>query len=138
MPTTPSRNDSGIDTIFAYDWDEESGVPSGKRTFAKLGEYEIPDGGTVDAEGYVWTVTNGAFSGVGEVRRFAPDGMLDRTIVMPTPKTTSLMFGGPDLDILFVTTMNMPSSIPDTPADGKLFAIHGLGVRGLPERRFAG
>jgi len=130
--------DSSLDTIFAYDWDEDRGVPSGKRPFAKLAAREIPDGGTVDAEGFVWTATNGAFSGVGELRRFAPDGALERTIVMPTPKPTSLMFGGPDLDILYVTTMNMPSDVADTPYDGKLFSIHGLGIRGLPERRFAG
>jgi L-arabinonolactonase len=130
--------DSGLDTIFAYDWDEDRGVPTGKRPFAKLARYEIPDGGAVDAEGYVWTATNGSFSGIGEVRRFAPDGSLDRTIQMPTAKTTSLTFGGPNLDILYVTTMKMPSPIADTPADGKLFAIHGLGVRGQPERRFAG
>jgi len=130
--------DSSLDTIFAYDWDEETGVPSAKRPFAKLAPQEIPDGGTVDADGFVWTVTNGAFTGVGELRRFAPDGRLDRTIKMPTPKPTSLMFGGRDLDILYVTTMNMPSQIAETPDDGKLFSIHGLGIRGLPERRFAG
>ena len=130
--------DSTTDTISAYDWDVEQGIPRNKRPFARTAAREVPDGGTVDSEGFVWTVTNGAFTGVGELRRFAPDGTLDRAIVMPTPKPTSLMFGGPELDILFVTTMNMPSEIPETPFDGRLFAIHGLGIRGLPERRFAG
>jgi L-arabinonolactonase len=130
--------DSTTDTIFAYDWDEEAGVPSRRRPFARTAAREIPDGGTVDAEGCVWTVTNGSLTGVGELRRFTPDGTQDRTIVMPVPKPTSLMFGGPELDILYVTTMKMPSEIADTPQDGMLFAIHGLGIRGLPERRFAG
>ena len=130
--------DSVDDTIYAYDWNEADGVPTNRRIFATTARNEIPDGGTVDAEGYVWTTTNGAFTGVGELRRFAPDGRLDRTIVMPVPKPTSLMFGGPDLDIIFVTTMKMTTAIPDTPQDGHLLAVHGAGVRGVAERRFAG
>ena len=53
---------------------------------------------------------------------------------------TSLMFGGPELDILFVTTMAYrPPGLPPKPREaGHLFAITGLGVRGLPETRFAG
>ena len=48
------------------------------------------------------------------------------------------MFGGPDLDIAFVTTMTIPGSVAETPFDGKLLAVSGLGVRGVPERRFGG
>jgi sugar lactone lactonase YvrE len=58
---------------------------------------------------------------------------------MPVRKVTSVMFGGPDLDILFVTSMAKPP-LPRFPADGQargaLFAVRGLGVRGLPEHRF--
>lgn len=130
--------DSTADTIYAYDWDEAAGVPANRRTFATLARRETPDGGTVDAEAHVWTVTNGAFTGVGELRRFAPDGTVERTIVLPVPKPTSLTFGGPDLDIIFVTTMKMATPVPDTPQDGHLLAVYGAGVRGLAERRFAG
>ncbi len=130
--------DSALDTIFAYDWDVQTGTPHHKRTFATLPPRCIPDGGTVDSQGYVWTAANGAFSGIGELRRYAPDGTLERKISLPVPKPTSLMFGGADLDILFVTTMNIEGEIPSTPQDGSLFAIHGLGISGLPERRFGG
>ncbi len=130
--------DTNLQTIFVFDWDEASGTPRNRRPFVQGAEIDLPDGCTVDAEGYVWSVFNGAYTGKGQVRRFAPDGTLDRTIDMPTPRPTSLMFGGPDLDILFVTSMTIPSDIPKTPFDGRLFSIHGLGARGLPERRFAG
>ncbi len=130
--------DTTRDTIFAYDWNEATGTPTARRCFAAPGTGVAPDGGTVDAEGFVWTATNGALSGVGELRRYAPDGSLDRTVTMPVVKLTSLMFGGPDLDILFVTSMNLPSVVAPRPDDGCLFAVHGLGIRGLPERRFAG
>ncbi len=132
--------DSVEDAIYAFDWDEARGAPSNKRLFVQCERGFIPDGAAVDSEGYYWTAMNGAFSGVGEVRRYAPDGTLDRAITMPTPRLASLTFGGPDLDILYVTTLigNQPTPIPNIPADGKLFSLHGLGVRGLPSRRFAG
>ncbi|MNY62243.1 hypothetical protein D3C86_1990260 [compost metagenome] len=58
---------------------------------------------------------------------------------MPVKKVTSVMFGGPDLDVLYVTSMARPP-LPRFPGDGQdrgaLFAVYGLGVKGLPERRF--
>jgi sugar lactone lactonase YvrE len=59
---------------------------------------------------------------------------------MPTPRLSSLTFGGPDLDILYVTTLigNQETPVPVGPLDGHLFSVHGLGVRGLPAHRFAG
>jgi sugar lactone lactonase YvrE len=48
------------------------------------------------------------------------------------------MFGGPELDILFVTTMALNYSGQSAPLRGSLLAVTGLGVRGLPEPRFAG
>ena len=54
--------------------------------------------------------------------------------------TTSVIFGGPDLDIAYVTSMARPMGgrYHQEKEAGHLFAIHGLGVRGLPEPRFAG
>ena len=130
--------DTSDDTIYAYDWDEQSGAVDNKRAFVRAAPQSIPDGATVDAEGYLWSTANGAFSGKGELRRYAPDGTLDRVVSLPSPKPTSVMFGGPDLDIAFVTTMTIPGSVAETPFDGKLLAVRGLGVRGVPERRFGG
>ena len=130
--------DSVDDTISCYDWDVELGTVSNKRVFTTLDAQSIPDGATVDAEGYLWSTLNGAFSGRGELRRFAPDGTLDRIIALPTTKPTSVMFGGPDLQTIYVTSMTLPGKSPETPFDGKLLAITGAGIEGLPERRFAG
>lgn len=130
--------DCMIDRIYAYDWDADSGIPSNRRIFAETEKGAIPDGACVDAEGGYWFVVNGAATGIGEVRRIAPDGSLDRVITMPVACPTSLCFGGPDLDVLYVTTMNMPTVAKASPHDGALFAIHGTGARGLPQRRFAG
>jgi L-arabinonolactonase len=62
-------------------------------------------------------------------------------IDMPVKKVTSVMFGGPNMDVLFVTSMAKPP-LPRFPGDGvlrgSLFAIYDLGIRGLQEPRFAG
>jgi sugar lactone lactonase YvrE len=47
------------------------------------------------------------------------------------------MFGGPDLDVLFVTTWGS-GEVPGRkaradPLGGGLFGIYGLGVEGVPE-----
>jgi L-arabinonolactonase len=124
--------------ISAYDYDTATGTIANKRTFAKMQwEGGAFDGATVDAEGCVWS----AIVYAGKLARYAPDGTLERVIDMPVKKVTSAMFGGPNLDILYVTSMAKPPlpRFPDDPAPrGSLFAIHDLGVRGVPEARFAG
>ena len=91
----------------------------------------------MDAEGYVWS----ALVYGGKLLRFAPDGSVDREIDVPVKKVTSVMFGGSNLDILFVTSM-AKRPLPRFPGDGvlrgSLFAIYDFGVQGLPETRFAG
>ena len=124
--------------ISAYDYHQASGTVANKRCFCRIpADGGAFDGATVDAEGCVWS----AHVYAGRIVRYRPDGSVERVIEMPVKKVTSVMFGGPDLDVLFVTSMAKPP-LPRFPGDGvlrgSLFAIHGLGVRGVPEPRFAG
>ncbi len=127
--------DSSRQVIWAFDYDPKTGTPSRKRVFADLKPLgTAPDGATVDAEGHVWT----ALVRSGQVGRFDPQGRLVRQIDMPAKHPTSLSFGGPDLDVLFVTSIS--ASLRFTAKEeeaGWIFAIEGLGVAGLPERRIA-
>lgn len=129
--------DTWTGEIWAYDFDVETGAISNRRTFAKVDTTGggAADGATVDAEGCLWN----ALVYAGKLVRYTPDGAVDRIIDMPVKKVTSVMFGGPDLDILYVTSMAKPP-LPRFPGDGvmrgSLFAIHDLGIRGVPEPRF--
>jgi len=60
-------------------------------------------------------------------------------IEMPVRCPASCMFFGPELDRLFVPTIN-PAFLgrEPTPQEGANFVIEGLGVCGLPEPRYAG
>jgi sugar lactone lactonase YvrE len=129
--------DSWKREIYAYDYDPASGAATGRRPWVSFADLPgIPDGATVDAEGFVWSAAVYA----GQLLRFAPDGRLDRAIGLPVQAITSIMFGGPDLDIAYVTSMarRIDGVAPREREAGHLFAVHGLGVRGLPEPRFKG
>lgn len=131
--------DTWTGEIWAYDYDLETGGVANRRTFTKVDQSGggAADGSTVDAEGCLWN----ALVYDGKIVRYRPDGSVERVIEMPVKKVTSVMFGGSDLDILYVTSMAKPP-LPRFPGDGvlrgSLFAITGLGIKGVPEPRFGG
>ena len=128
--------DTRRNAIFAYDYDTATGDIGPERVAVDTTPYDSgPDGGTVDSEGYLWS----ALVHASRIGRFAPDGSLDRLIDMPCTRPASVMFGGPDLDIVFVPSIRDSGNVRgDKEIDGALFAIHGLGIAGVPEPRFAG
>ncbi|MBC7985997.1 MAG: SMP-30/gluconolactonase/LRE family protein [Sphingomonadaceae bacterium] len=129
-------SDSLIHTIYAYDYDIESGEVANRRVFADTRELGgIPDGATVDSDGLMWmAICEGA-----KVVAFRPDGKVERIIDMPVALTASVMFGGPDLDLLYVTSID-PALLgrESSDDDGQTFVIEGLGARGIAEPRYAG
>lgn len=130
-------SDTWTGEIWAYDYDSSSGGVSSRRTFAKVDTSGggAADGATVDSEGYLWQ----ALVYSGTIVRYSPDGKIDRLLEMPVLKATSLTFGGPGLDVMYVTSMSKPP-LPRFPEDGQLrgslFAVTGLGVTGVAEPRY--
>ena len=111
--------------VWAFDYDVDSGTPHNRRVFIDMNAYPgRPDGAAVDADGCYWICGNDA----GLVHRFTPDGRLDRSIAVPTSKPAMCAFGGPGLDTLFVTSIQ----IDGDPLSGAIFALRP-GVTGLPE-----
>jgi sugar lactone lactonase YvrE len=124
--------------VYAYDFDAASGSISNRRVFASVDKSSggFPDGLTVDADGYVWSVHNA----IGKVVRYTPSGEIERTIELPVPRPCGCIFGGDKLDTLYVTTARetlTPEQIEKYPLSGSVFAA-SPGVRGLPEPQFAG
>jgi L-arabinonolactonase len=120
--------------IYAYDYDIERGTVANRRPFASTAELGgIPDGATVDAEDHVWS----AICEGGKLVRFRPDGSIERIVEMPLKLPGSVMFGGPELDRLYVPTLS-PAFLgrPADPLDGSMFMVEDLGIRGVPEPRF--
>jgi len=134
---TMYHNDSVQGIVYAFEV-QEDGTVGGKRpfahfTFAKEG---APDGMTVDSENCLWL----AHYGGARLTRFAPSGDILAVVPLPVPNVTSCTFGGPELDILYITTaaQNMaPAELEKYPLSGSLFACQP-GVKGLPTPQFAG
>lgn len=124
-------------TIWRFDFDAPSGTISNRTIFAQTtGRAGRPDGSCVDSDGCIW---NAEYAG-GQLVRYAPDGRIDRVIPLPITHPTSLCFGGPALDILFVTSGSMHLTAETRarePLAGAVLALRP-GVKGLPEPRFAG
>ncbi|QNE73824.1 SMP-30/gluconolactonase/LRE family protein [Streptomyces finlayi] len=92
----------------------------------------LPDGLTVDEAGAVWV----ALWDGGAIRRYAPDGRLDRTYELPVRRPTACAFGGPGLRDLYVSTARTGLAAPH-PLSGSLLVLPDVG-RGMPGTAFAG
>jgi len=132
--------DSAARTIFAYDYDLVRGTAVNRRIFVKVPETSgLPDGVTVDAEGFVWSAE---WYG-NRIVRYDPDGKLERRIATPAKQTSSLAFGGPDLTDIFVTSAGKSEKMPIMPPGydpdhgyfgGAVYHLN-LGIQGKPEFR---
>ncbi|MFZ5781455.1 MAG: SMP-30/gluconolactonase/LRE family protein [Pseudomonadota bacterium] len=130
LADTPTRS------VWRYDFDLATGALADRRLFISTDHIDgFVDGATVDADGCYWAAL---FRG-GAVAQFDPDGRLIRHVRLPVTTPTMCAFGGPDLDILYVTSASRfldEGARRAQPLAGHLFAIAGLGVRGVPEPRF--
>jgi sugar lactone lactonase YvrE len=128
--------DSESRAIQAYDFDPPTGAVGEGRVFARVEPPAVPDGATVDRDGYVWCAHYGGW----KVVRYAPDGSTDRVVELPVQQPTSCAFGGPGLRTLFITTARQRLSageLSEQPLAGAMLAVDDAGI-GRPEPRFAG
>lgn len=136
MGFTPDRKrmyytDSVKREIYLFDYEQATGAITQQRLFVRTPEAEsegIPDGMTVDAEGYVWSAR---WDGSCLVR-YTPEGQEERRIHFPAKKVSSVIFGGADYTDMYVTTAGGDSKDTDGAAAGSLFRVN-VGIRGVPE-----
>lgn len=123
--------------IDVLDYDVDTGEATGRRPLCAVeGTPGSPDGLTVDADGCVWV----ALWGGAAVRRYTPEGVLDRVIALPVDQPTACCFGGEDLTDLYVTSARTglgEAELAARPLSGSVLVLPGLGV-GLPSTAFAG
>lgn len=132
--------DSATRRIYYFDYERATGNLSNRRVFAEIpAEVGLPDGMTVDTEGFVWSAT---WYG-GRLRRYAPDGTLDREVFVAATQTSSATFGGAALDDIYITSAAKAEEDSLRPKDydlaawrgGGLYRVRGEGIKGrLPFR----
>jgi len=123
--------------IYAYDFDLESGLIANRRAFITVDpDGGVPDGLTVDSEGFVWC----AFWGGAKITRFDPQGKVERVIPLPVTQPTSCCFGGKNLTELYITSAwDGLSNVErgSQPWAGDIFMVP-TDVKGVPEPKFLG
>ncbi|MBF2050970.1 MAG: SMP-30/gluconolactonase/LRE family protein [Leptolyngbya sp. IPPAS B-1204] len=91
-------------TIYAYDFDAETGTIGNRRVLVDLSQEEVePDGLTIDREGNLWSALWNGW----QVACFDSSGQEKFRIAMPVQRPTSVTFGGPDLSHLYITTASV-------------------------------
>ncbi len=129
--------DSPLKTIYAFDYNPESGSIDNQRVFVDLtAEPFYPDGLTVDREGCVWSAMWDGWC----VIRFDPSGKEMMRVRMPVVRPTCCTFGGEDLTTLYITTASVGLSeeeIQNSFYSGDLFSL-STSTSGLPTHHFRG
>ncbi len=99
--------DSPTHRVDVFDYDPATGALGGRRPFAAVGAGDqVPDGLTVDADGYVWVAVHGGAA----VLRHDPAGRVRQRIDLPAANVTSCAFGGSDGSQLYITTATGPGA----------------------------
>jgi sugar lactone lactonase YvrE len=125
------HSDTPTRTIWACDYDPQTGAVENQRVFARVeagGDKGGPDGATVDAEGFYLCAVFGAAC----LLRFDPAGQLERKIELPVRYPTMPALGGEDRRTLFVTSASYPVKDASLhPHAGALLALEAP-APGLP------
>jgi sugar lactone lactonase YvrE len=124
--------DSGTATVLTCDYDVTDGTLGAVRPLIEfdLPDGSMPDGMCIDDAGCLWI----AIWGSGELRRYSPDGQLDRQMTLPVSQPTSVCFAGARGDTLIITSASYglaPHALASEPHAGSLFAFDP-GVTGRP------
>jgi sugar lactone lactonase YvrE len=126
--------DTPTHRIDAFNFDQGTGEISNRRVVAEITDAG-PDGMAIDAEGYLWV----ACWGGSRVDRVNPaDGRRVATLRVPTSHVSSVAFGGPSLEDLYITTARhnlSAAQLATEPHAGDLFVARA-GVPGVASERF--
>lgn len=124
--------DSAEYEVKEFDVDKNGNLSNGKvlYDFKENGVKPVhfPDGMTIDEKGNLYVAV---FHG-SKVLKINPKGQVEQEILIPAKQVTSVAFGGPNLDELYVTTAQKQVLEPQLPPAGATFKVTGLGVRGTP------
>ena len=128
-----SHSNEGI--IYAFDYDADRGCLGQRRIFATIPhELGVPDGGAIDGQGGYWSAIHGG----SRLRRFHADGSFDADVNLPVSLPTMCAFGGPNLDLLYVTSKSHGLTAKQRgqePLAGKLLRFRPR-VSGIPTASF--
>ncbi|XP_076042847.1 regucalcin-like [Oratosquilla oratoria] len=132
--------DSCVGSVDVFDYTHETGEIKNRRVLLDYKTQgwgkDVPDGMTIDTDGNLWVAN---FFGQKVICVDPKEGRVVRTVPMPCKNITSVCWGGPNYDVLYVTSAQeglTAEELKAQPQAGATFAITGLGVKGKPSPKF--
>lgn len=130
--------DSPSYKITSFHLNEQTGAITDQKTVVQISKgLGMPDGMTIDKEGCLWVAHWG---GYGVYRWNPATGQLVDKIDVPAPHVTCCVFGGENMDELFITTARdglTNKQLKEYPLSGSLFVAKTTTSGFLPNK-FAG
>ncbi|CAN8025767.1 unnamed protein product [Ixodes persulcatus] len=129
--------------LYVYDFDIGKGDISNQKVVADFNHQQYcdlghPDGVTIDQTDKLWVA---CYNGAHVVKIDPVTGSLVQKVKIPTQLVTSLCFGGPRYEDMFVTTSFIGltrDQLQSQPDAGAIFKVSGIpGTKGLPPNCFA-
>ncbi|XP_050534715.1 regucalcin-like [Daktulosphaira vitifoliae] len=130
--------DSLTKQIALFDYDPKENKLANRRVFYDFKTDQLPgfpDGMTIDENDNLWVANYG---GAQVIHICGHTGKLLGKLALQAELVSSVTFGGPELDILYVTTISEGESeeqFKKYPKTGKVLEVTGLGVKGTLSRR---
>ena len=131
--------DSEQHLINRYDYNVKKGTLT-NQTKVAIFDDGVPDGSCTDSNGNIWNALWRDGAGPSRVQCIDPStGEVIYTVNMPdsTSQLTCCCFGGPDLDVLFISSAHVNRDREKEPNAGCVYAVK-LGIKGCLEQRFHG
>lgn len=121
----------GVLKRFEYDLDNgKISKPKNLITFAAASG--VPDGMSVSSDGKIVV----ALWDGGRIEIYEPTGAKVSEIKLGVSRPTCCTFAGPNQDILIVSTASQGIDRADEPLAGKILAVTGIGLSGLPTQQY--
>jgi sugar lactone lactonase YvrE len=123
-----------VQKIWAFDFNGASGAIANEREFVDMTLHPgRPDGAAVDLDGNYWICANDA----GKIHQFSTQGELISSLNVPISKPSMCAFGGPGMNILFVTSIQPAVAVGyEAGLSGAVFSVE-LNVKGQIEPCFS-
>lgn len=116
-----------------FDYDLDNGKISNPKNLITFNASSgVPDGMSVSSDGKIVV----ALWDAGRVEIYEPTGAKVSEIKLGVSRPTCCTFAGPNQDILIVSTASQGIDRADEPLAGKILAVTGTGLSGLPTQQY--
>lgn len=121
----------GVLKRFEYDLDNGK-ISNPKNLISFAAASGVPDGMSVSSDGKIVI----ALWDGGRIEIYEPTGAKVSEIKLGVSRPTCCTFAGPNQDILIVSTASQGIDRADEPLAGKILAVTGTGLSGLPTQQY--